>query len=144
MGRAMLDINGLESNAVFDKKIPNVDVPGIGAGRSAPVLLEANGAHVVLVKNILLEGISLDGQKLLSPNGIGEIVACSNQLGLRGALHVKFLLGGFAHDGSDAERDNTTGVTFLVIVNGVRGVHPCLHQTKVVGAKSKELVETAP
>jgi hypothetical protein len=52
---AMLYVDGFEADTIFDEEVSDVDVSRVGATRFASVLLETDGALVVLVENVFLQ-----------------------------------------------------------------------------------------
>lgn len=78
----------LRLDSVFNKEIVDVDVSGLLSGRR--VLFKADGALIVLVKNVLLDLVTLHFQEQLGPDGVWQIVARSYEFSLGRALCILY------------------------------------------------------
>ena len=56
---AIEDVNFFLVYSILHEEISNVNVPGISCARISAISLHSNGALIVLVHDILLEGITL-------------------------------------------------------------------------------------
>jgi hypothetical protein len=79
-------------NSIGDEEIQNVDVCRALAASSFSVLLEENGTLVVLKQNIVSDFVTLCLHEIPSPADRWHEVISTNDLGLRRAPSIEFLL----------------------------------------------------
>jgi hypothetical protein len=95
--------------SVLDPEIPNIDMAGLGTCQHPPNLLKFDGAFVVLFKETLGQNIPLRHKEQLHPQGVGQVVACTDNLGLCGALGHQLLFARLAGEATSAKRNHSCG-----------------------------------
>jgi hypothetical protein len=143
VSRAVAVVNVFSCETILEPEITNVDMTRLGTSRSTAVGGKADDALVVLFQDVGGDGVSLGHKETANPKCIGEVIASSDEFSLSGAFRVDGLFFGFANEGTTTERDSATSVAAAVVVDGVRGIYPGGHATKVIGADSVGVVKCA-
>ena len=93
----MLDLHITTRNLIRDEKIPVLDVLGsLGAGAST-ISSKKDGRFVVLVQNIVLNGVVLVLDKILTPHDLRDRAIDPHKFAFRRALDIELLSAGEAH-----------------------------------------------
>ena len=88
--RTMTNHGSLRLNPVFHPEVSDVNMPRFGPGGHATVSFQRNRTLVVLLKDVLRNGISLCSKEILHPNCVQEeVITRANELSFSGALRVK-------------------------------------------------------
>jgi hypothetical protein len=74
--------NRVRAEAVGNPEMADVEMTGTSTSGRAAIGGEFNGALIVLVENIVQEGVALCLKKIGSPNGVVEVVRDAQNLGL--------------------------------------------------------------
>jgi hypothetical protein len=105
---------------------------GLDAARRSTVLLHFHGTHVILVKLVVRDGVSLSLNVVTGAESLGKEITGTNKFGFSGTFCVEFMLRGLGVEDSFAHHNGTAGVTMEIRVSSVRGVDPTFNNAEVV------------
>lgn len=117
--------------AVFDPEMANVDVTRTLACGGATIAGKFDGTFVVLFEETGGEGITLGCHEIVNPDGMGHVVAGTDEFGFGRAFSVDFLFGGAAKDAAVAERGDAASLAAHVGVYAIGSVDEGVHGGEV-------------
>jgi hypothetical protein len=116
-------------------------VTGTGTSRRTAIGSELEGTFIILVKNVVKEGVALGLKEVSSPNGVIEIVRNAKNLCLSGTFRGEFLLRRTRDEGTSAECKKTARMGAAISVNAVSSVDVGVHGVQVVDTNGKVFVK---
>jgi hypothetical protein len=87
--------------------------------------------------------VALGFKETADPKGVGKVITGADEFSFSGSFSVDGLFFGFANESTTTERDSTASVAATVVVDGVRGIYPGAHATKVICADIVGVVKCA-
>lgn len=76
---------------------------GTTGTRDATILFKGESTHIVLINDVLIDGISLAFKEVSHPENISNLIVDGNKFGFSGAFGVDLLLAGRAGNGTFAQ-----------------------------------------
>jgi hypothetical protein len=115
--------DGVVAEAVSDPEMADVKMTGTGTIRRTAIGSEFNSTLVILVENVVQEGVALSLEKIGGPDGVVKVVGDAENLGFSRAFRVELLARGARDESTGAKSEETASVGAAV---GVTAVGPAV------------------